>query len=295
MNLSLKPGRYVVAVSGGVDSMALLHLLKDLPDIHLTVAHFDHGIREDSEQDRLLVQRIAKDYGLPFVYDAANLGSRVSEAKARAARYEFLHKVRKAAKAQAILTAHHKDDALETAIINMVRGTGRKGLVSLRNTDIVKRPLLNYSKDDLLDYAQTHGLEWREDSTNADTAYLRNHIRRKVLGRFSVKDKQKLHDIVGRMEEINNAVDEVILEFLERNAYGNRLRRHEFIQLPHEISMEVMAAWLRANDIRSFDKKMLERLTHGAKIHTVGREIPIDGHAKLRINKDFLALERKER
>jgi tRNA(Ile)-lysidine synthase TilS/MesJ len=76
MNLSLKPGRYVVAVSGGVDSMALLHLLKDLPDIHLTVAHFDHGIREDSEQDRLLVQRIAKDYGLPFAkpYPAQSTG-----------------------------------------------------------------------------------------------------------------------------------------------------------------------------------------------------------------------------
>lgn len=284
-----------MAVSGGVDSMALLHLLKDLPDVHLTVAHFDHGIREDSEEDRMLVQAVAREYGLPFVYDSANLGSRVSEAEARKARYNFLHKVREATKAQAVLTAHHKDDALETAIINMVRGTGRKGLVSLKSTDTIKRPLLKYSKADLLEYAKEHDLKWREDSTNADTAYLRNHIRRKVLARFSPKDKQKLHGIVSRMQVVNSAVDEIIAEFLERNCYGNRMTRYEFIQLPHLVAMEVMAAWLRANNIRGFDKKMLERLTQGAKILTVGREIPVDNHAKLKIMRGFLALEITER
>src|SRR4051794_19867846 len=119
-----KPGSYVVAVSGGVDSMALLHYLQTRPGIKLTVAHFDHGIRDDSPEDRKLAQEVAKSYKLPFVYHEGRLGGEASEATARAARYDFLNKVRRSSQAQAIITAHHQDDLLETAILNMLRGTG---------------------------------------------------------------------------------------------------------------------------------------------------------------------------
>lgn len=275
--------------------MALLHALTQAPGLQLTVAHFDHGIREDSAEDRKLVERIARQYRLPFVYHAGNLGSRVSEAKARKARYDFLHKVREASGARAVITAHHKDDALETAIINLIRGTGRKGMSSLKSTDVVKRPLLEHTKADLVDYAKTHNLQWREDSTNASTAYLRNHIRHKVLTRLRPEDRQKLHGIIARMEVLNAAMDEVLTEFLERNAHGNRLRRYDFIQLPHNVALEVMAGWLRANNIRHFDKNMLERLTHAAKIHKVGREVPISSFVSLKIGREFLALESHER
>src|SRR5882724_1815869 len=136
--LDIKPGRYVVATSGGVDSMALLHLLYQMSRDSdagwwLTVAHFDHGIRSDSAEDRQLVQAIARQYGLPFVYDEGRLGPGASEATARQARYSFLHQVLGASGARAIMTAHHQDDVLETAIFNLIRGTGRKGLTSLGN------------------------------------------------------------------------------------------------------------------------------------------------------------------
>jgi tRNA(Ile)-lysidine synthase len=295
MNINLEPGRYVVAVSGGVDSMALLYLLKDLPDVQLVVAHFDHGIRQDSEEDRRLVQKVAKTYKLPFVYGSGNLGSRVSEAEARKARYDFLHKAREASGSKAVITAHHKDDALETAIINLVRGTGRTGLSSLKSTDIVKRPLLVHTKAELLEYAKQHELDWREDSTNANTAYLRNHIRHKVLTRLSPTDKQKLHKILADMRAVNKETDELLKEYLQRHSYEGRLKRHEFILLPHVVALEVMAAWLRANNIRSFDKKMLERLVHASKIYIVGKEIPIGATDKLRIGREFLALKSVER
>src|SRR4051812_28994279 len=104
---SLVPaGRYVVAVSGGVDSMVLLDLLARQPDLQLTVAHLDHGIREDSIKDRQLVQQVAQTHGLPFVYNRVELGAGTSEAAARQARYEFLHQVRRNSLAQAIITAH---------------------------------------------------------------------------------------------------------------------------------------------------------------------------------------------
>src|SRR5689334_6585659 len=117
-----KPGHYVVAVSGGVDSMALLHMLNSRPDLKLTVAHFDHGIRDDSAQDLLLVEKVAKSYGRPFVFKAGRLGPDASEAGARTARYRFLRQVLRDCGAKAIITGHHQDDLLETAILNMLRG-----------------------------------------------------------------------------------------------------------------------------------------------------------------------------
>src|SRR5665213_799396 len=133
MNVDLVPGKYVVAVSGGVDSISLLHILQAQPGVRLIVAHFDHGIREDSVEDRRLVQNVAREYRLPFVYDAGNLGVDTSEAAARQARYRFLRRVQQASGARAIVTAHHQDDLLETAILNLLRGTGRKGLTALSN------------------------------------------------------------------------------------------------------------------------------------------------------------------
>jgi tRNA(Ile)-lysidine synthase len=295
MNIVIEPGRYVVAVSGGVDSMALLHLLLAQSGLQLTVAHFDHGIRPDSRQDRLLVQKIAKEYGLSFVYAEGGLGPAASEAAARQARYDFLHTVRQKAGANAVVTAHHKDDVLETALINMVRGTGRKGVTSLKSTDIVKRPLLQVTKSDIQGYARKHDLQWREDSTNSDGAYLRNHIRRNILQKLDPADREKLHAHISTMRAINREMDELLLDYLQRYSFGQRLMRHPIIMLPHAAALEVMAAWLRNNNVRTFDKKMLERLVYGAKIHSIGRQIPITNSVSLRISGEFLALEHTER
>ena len=295
MKITLEPGRYVVAVSGGVDSMALLHALCAHPGLRLTVAHFDHGIRPDSHEDVMLVQKTVRQYGLPFVYGMGGLGPKASEESARKARYDFLHKVKDATDAQAIITAHHKDDVLETAVINMLRGTGRKGLSSLKSLDGIKRPLLHHTKSEIIEYARTHNLEWREDSTNNDPSYLRNHVRHDILSRISPKDKKELHGIIEAVRDINEETDELLEKHLQKYTNGGRLRRREFIMLPHAVALEVMAAWLRAAGIRTFDKKMLERLVHAAKIHIVGRRVAISSTVHLKISGEFLALERSER
>src|SRR5690606_5271626 len=106
--IKIRPGKYVVAVSGGVDSMVLLDLLRQKPKLELIVAHFDHGIRPDSAEDRKLVQRVAKHYDLPFVYAEGKLGPKASEALAREARYAFLRRVQAEQGAEAIITAHHQ-------------------------------------------------------------------------------------------------------------------------------------------------------------------------------------------
>lgn len=295
MNVDVEPGTYVVAVSGGVDSMVLLDLLRQNPDIKLVVAHYDHGIREDSEIDRKLVQDIAKKHGLVFVYDEGNLGPDASEATARKARYDFLHSVRQATGARVIITAHHEDDVLETAVINMLRGTGRKGLASLKSTDLILRPLLHVPKSQIKTYAKEHNLKWREDSTNQDTKYLRNYIRHKILPKFSADERQKLSELVAETRRLNTEIENLLALGLHLQPAVDSLDRHWFIMLPHNVAREVMAEFLRKHKARGFTTKTLDRLIIAAKTFKPGQQADVDKNHVLKINKSRLALTRRER
>lgn len=284
-----------MAVSGGVDSMALLHLLKERASTNLIVAHFDHGIRANSAEDRRLVQQIAESYGLPFVYDEGELGPDASEAKAREARYNFLRKVVKASGAKAIITAHHQDDVLETAIINLLRGTGRKGLSSLASKKDVLRPLLSVPKKELIKYAKEHKLKWSEDPTNLQTEYLRNYIRLKLLPKLSGRDKAKLLGIINNTRVLNKELDSLLAQQLEVNMESNKLARKWFTGLPHEVSKEVLASWLRNHGLASFDRKLLERVTVAAKTSQPGAQIDLQNNNFIGVEKDHLALKARER
>lgn len=178
---SLPSGTYVVAVSGGVDSVVLLDVLARRGDDRLLVAHFDHGMRDDSADDAAFVQRLAAAYGLEYVGERGALGAKASEATARQARYKFLHQARERSGADGIATAHHADDVVETILINLARGSGWRGLSSLRpQSGGLFRPLLGRSKRELIEYARAHDLQWREDSSNQDERYLRNRFRKRL-------------------------------------------------------------------------------------------------------------------
>lgn len=304
MDVQLKPGSYVVAVSGGVDSLALLHLLyaqnwaarqAGEPTSKLIVAHFDHGIRDDSLADRKLVQATAKAYGLPFVYDEGRLGAGVSEAKARDARYGFLRQVHEASGTQAIITAHHQDDVLETAILNLLRGTGRRGLTSLRNHSDINRPLLHVPKQQLVDYANQRGLRWHEDSTNSDDSYLRNYIRHRILPRFDEAGRQRLGYILSSLRTQNQRLDNDLINLLHQQTTGGMLDRNWFNHLPHGVAKEMLAAWLRAHDLSSFDSRALERLVVAAKTARPGKLFPLLGGYHMHVGSQNLALVGSER
>ena len=290
MNIKLDPGKYVVAVSGGVDSVVLLDMLRQLPDLKLIVAHFDHGIREDSTEDRRFVQQLARKHNVPFTFAEGKLGPGASEEQARRARYEFLQHVRNAAGARAIVMAHHQDDAIETAIINLLRGTGRKGLSSLREREGLARPLLHVTKRQLRAYALARKLEWREDSTNQDMAYLRNYVRHKLLPRFTIAQRKTLIELVTTMAETNRQLDSQIVNFLHTQPTKGILNRQAFIHLPHKVALEVLASWLRHQGIRNFDRKSLERLVVAAKTAKPGTTADVLQGYQLKIGRDTLAL-----
>ncbi|SRR5581483_2133474 len=295
MNLQIAPGKYIVAVSGGVDSMVLLDALAQHTGLNLIVAHFDHGIRQDSAEDRTLVAVTAKQYDLQFVHEEGRLGIEASEAAARAARYDFLRRVQKEQGARAIILAHHQDDVLETAILNILRGTGRRGLTALASTPQRLRPLLDVPKTNILAYAKQHGIAWREDSTNMDQRYLRNYIRHTVLPQFNGAARRTLLQIIADTRQQNEDIQRLLADWLAAWTVGARMNRRQFILLPHAVAKEMLAAWLRQCGLLSYDARTLERVTIAAKTLHPGRAISLVSGAVISVEKEALALHTQER
>jgi tRNA(Ile)-lysidine synthetase-like protein len=290
MNVRVTPGKYVVAVSGGVDSMVLLDLLRQKPRLQLVIAHFDHGIRPDSAEDRKLVQRIARAYDLPFVYGRGRLGPNASEALGREARYTFLRRMQQQHGARAIITAHHQDDMLETAIINLLRGTGRKGLSSLRSREGLVRPMLDWTKKDIRTYAEEHDIIWNEESTNASDRYLRNYIRHHLLSRFGLQNRASLLHRIKRAGRLNQEIDELLDKDLRTQPAQNEMNRSWYLQLPYAVAGEMMAAWLRRNGIMQFDRHLIDRLVVAAKTARPGKQADINARVVLHFTKDKITL-----
>lgn len=179
----LPPGRLMVAVSGGMDSMVLLHLLRFASGrgIELTAAHLDHAMRPGSAGDAAWVRGVCRAWGVPL--EQVRLPSAPgSEAEAREARYAFLDEARERAGCVAVVVAHHADDQAETVLFRVLRGTGVAGL---RGMDPVRgrivRPLLGRWRRELRDYARRWRVPFREDPTNLDSRFARNALRHIVL------------------------------------------------------------------------------------------------------------------
>lgn len=291
---------YIVAVSGGVDSVVLLHKLiarknastvQPLNPSTFIVAHFDHGVRSDSARDAEFVKELAADHGLKFEIGHGKLGSGASEEVARNTRYAFLRRVQRKYEATAIITAHHQDDVLETMIMNMLRGTSPRGLVGFSQPDIM-RPLLNIPKAALLEYAKTHALTWREDSTNTDTAYLRNYIRLKLLPKLKAADRATLLDIRAHVSELMHEIDSLSAKFLVQLSDGGAVVRARFVPLPFVVQKQIMAYYLRAAGVL-INADMVERATVAVKTLLPGKHIELQKNVALhsRQNSVFLNVD----
>lgn len=182
----------VVALSGGADSTALLDLLSRFSDYNpaLVAVHLNHGLRgAESDADQEFCRVLSSRYAIPFetrfidIKKIAAARRQNLEDAGRQARIAFFDEVRSKYGAAAVALAHHADDQAETMLMRLLRGSGMTGLsgMAYRNTRGYVRPLLDVTRSEIERYLLERGLEWREDSSNSDTVYLRNRIRHELL------------------------------------------------------------------------------------------------------------------
>ncbi len=241
----IKPAQspLIVAVSGGVDSVSLLHMLVQKNE-HMIVAHVNHGIRADSDDDEIFVRELAAAYELPFFTMQLGLGSLASEEIAREARYAWLEKLAKDQGSTTIVTAHHQDDVIETMIINLIRGTSWRGLASLRSTNSRLRPLLAMSKAEVVGYAIKQKLIWREDSTNETLHYLRNRIRHLIVPRLTVHQRRKLVDLYDAQRSLRDQIQSEGCQLVDTITLGHAIERHTLVMVEPDVAIEMLKIWL---------------------------------------------------
>ena len=184
----LNKKKLLLAVSGGLDSMVLLHLFQELK-FDIAIAHCNFQLRGvESFGDQNFIQDYADANGIPIYVTQFDTEAFAKDYKlstqvaARALRYNWFYELLEEEKFDYILTAHHADDNLETFLINFTRGTGLEGLTGIPvENDKIIRPLLFLTRTEIDDYAKKHQIEWREDSSNASDKYVRNKIRHHLV------------------------------------------------------------------------------------------------------------------
>lgn len=211
------------------------------------VAHYDHGIRgEVSAEDAEFVRQQCRNYGVTVQCGYGRLAAATGEAVARQCRYDFFRRVAEAIARDEpvyLVTAHHRDDLLETIALNIVRGTGWRGLAPMNQPQVL-RPLLDIAKAELVSYAIEHGLTWREDQTNDSPRYLRNRLR-VLLASRSPADKAELIRLYERQKHLRRQIERELEHYCTRHITRDKqgqlvLRRYDLIMLPADVAIEIL-------------------------------------------------------
>jgi tRNA(Ile)-lysidine synthase len=282
--------RVLVAVSGGPDSVALLHVLYNLQDelgLHLEVAHLEHGIRgEEAKDDARFVRELAKRLKLPVHIKEISIprmrsraGKGNIEALARRERYGFLAEVARQRNLDKIATAHTQDDQAETVLMWLLRGSGRKGLGGMAPIQIINlagaesskgvtiiRPLVGVSKEELLSFLDERGLEYRLDRSNEDTAFLRNWIRFELMPRLKERFDVGVPFRLAQMAEVLRAeeilLNALALKELEELRAKSGLRRGGLLRQPRAMQRRMLRLWIEQarGHLRSLDFDHVEAL-----------------------------------
>jgi tRNA(Ile)-lysidine synthase len=298
--------RYLIGVSGGRDSVALLHWLISVGYKRLIVCHLNHRLRgRSSDADARFVEKLAAKYQADFELGSADVRAlakknRMSiETAARDARYAFFAKAVQRRRCHTIFLAHHADDLVETFLFNLMRGAGLTGLTAMRDVStrdlndikllLIVRPLLSVWRKEIDNYVCEHGLKFREDATNKNLAPIRNRIRNRVipylenmLGR-NIRQNIWRTAIIAAEEE--NWIESELPDATEANLSVVNLRT-----LPIALQRRAILKWLRAQNISEIGFDLVERVRslvdRNARIAKVN--LPGNRHARRRAGKIFI-------
>ena len=236
--------KILLAVSGGLDSMTLLHLFS-LTKLNFSIAHCNYNLRSnESLEDEFLVKKIAKKLKIELHIKNINTKNYLNKNKlsvqiaARKIRYDWFNSLIDKYHFSYIITAHHLDDQLETLLINIGRGSGIEGLIGIPESKLLIRPLLNFTKKEILIYANDNNVIWNEDSSNSKNNYLRNSIRNLIIPKWKdlVPDLEKnLKKTINNLKSTNFIINELIRDFKNINFiksdHGIRININELKKL----------------------------------------------------------------
>ena len=229
-NMFNKGDKVIVAVSGGPDSICLLHILYALKDelqITLYVAHVNHCLRgEESDEDELYVEEFCRNLNIEFRSKKVDINKVVktkkvsSETAGREARYEFFYDLKKEFKAQKVAIAHNANDQAETILMRIMRGTGMEGLMGIRSVrdKIFVRPLIECTREEIEKYCSNNNLNPRIDKTNLEPIYARNKIRVQLIPYIEKNFNENIIEGLNRLSNIIK-VDNDYLEDITKEKY----------------------------------------------------------------------------
>ena len=297
--------RMLAGVSGGPDSVALLHLLCATGHRPI-VAHVNHGLRgAESGRDERFVHDLCAQWGLAFegarVDTAAEAGS-VEEA-ARRLRYQFFLEAARGHRIKKILVAHNRNDQAETFLLRLLRGAGRRGLGGMKIISplpvagpgvLLVRPLLRVSRDEVLDYLRQNKIPYRNDSTNLEKKFLRNRIRNRLIPLIEREFQPAASAAFARTAEILADEDRLIERRLARLGRGPRIAGAKLLKLPEGLRGRALVHWLEANGCVAPSWERIEALLRAiSEMRTGARRIQFSGGCGVRLQNGALIVERK--
>ncbi|MGI9554168.1 MAG: tRNA lysidine(34) synthetase TilS [Thermodesulfobacteriota bacterium] len=265
------PGdKVIVALSGGSDSVGLLHILLNLKSLNLklTAAHFNHKLRgKESERDAVFVRQLVKNLGVEFEYGEAMPGDYSvkglsPEDAARRLRYKFLRGVLKKCKAHIIATAHTLDDQAETVIMRIIRGSGSHGLSGIPPVnDKIVRPIIEIQKKEIREYLDLNKISWIEDSSNSSKQYQRNKIRLELFP-FLEEINPGVSQVLSRSSEIfriesdfiTECVNNVFKSIIKKKPFGYIGRSKKYLSKNKAVRLGILrkTVELIKGDLKSF-------------------------------------------
>lgn len=247
----------IVGLSGGPDSMYLLHQLvqhQERLSLRIYAAHFDHEWRHDSGQDVLFCKTVCDQLGVSFFSQKASHFSEIKkvkgsqEAYGRNLRRAFFAQLKQQLKADCIVLAHHQDDQVETFFIRLFRGASVQGLGGMHTyADDYVRPLLSLSKKEILKYLKKYNLSYVSDSTNTSDAYLRNRIRKYVVPALTQADERaikKITDTMYQLQKAENFLQTVTDTYYKKIISNKVLLLQDFVLLDAYIQCRIIQKWL---------------------------------------------------